>query len=87
MAEAQTFAAKVLAGLPELRARADASEAFQRWRDGHKSYNDGETTFWLVGGDQSRDNDEMMLDWARLEGLVDAAALARFAADEPEVYR
>ena len=87
MGDDQTFAAKVLAALPEVRAKADASEAFKRWRDGHKSYNDGESTYWLVGGDQSRDADEMMLDWARLEGLVDAAALSRFAKDEPEVYR
>lgn len=87
MDEAQTFAAKVLAGLPELRRTVAASDAFRGWRDEHKSYTDGETRFWLVGGDQSRDEDEMMLEWARREGLVDAAALSRFAAGEPEVYR
>ena len=87
MAEAQSFAARVLRRLPEVRRRVAASDEYRRWRDGHKSYNDGEADYWLVGGDQSKDEDEMMLDWARLHGLVSEGDMAHIAGDEPQYYR
>ena len=81
-----TLAARVFAQLPQLRDRIAASPDFAKWRDAHSSFLDEGTRFYVVGGDMSRDEEELMLNWARARGLVDPELIAKLAADAPSEF-
>jgi hypothetical protein len=61
---------------PQLRDQIMRAKEFEEWRKDFKSIEiDGETYFiargipMVSGGDRLMDEDELMLEWARLTGL------------------
>lgn len=81
-----TFAERVLARLPAVRQQIQSSPEFAAWRDSHRSFDDGTTKLFLVGGDLGKDEEELMLDWARRNGLIDEQMLADAAAKEKSEF-
>lgn len=77
-----TFASRVLARLPEIRKQALGSPDFQSWLKTHRSVVVDGAPFYVVGGDMLRDQDEMIVSWARRQGLVDQPTIARLQAEE-----
>ena len=81
--ENESFATRALAELPDLRQQVSASTEFRGWLDGHKRLVVDGTRFYVVGGDMLKDEDEMILTWARQHNLIDPETFARLQAKEP----
>lgn len=81
--ESESFATRALAELPELRRQVSATPEFRAWLEGHRSVVVDGAQFRVVGGDMLKDEDEMILTWAREHDLVDAKILASLQAREP----
>ncbi len=77
-----TFASRLLAQLPAIRKQAQGSPDFQSWLKTHRSVVVDGAPFYVVGGDMLRDEDEMIVSWARRHGLVDQATVARLQAED-----
>jgi hypothetical protein len=81
-----TFASRVLARRPELRKQVLESSGFQNWVKSHSTVVVDGTRFYVVGGDMLRDEDEMILNWSRREGLIDQRTIERLQSEEPSDY-
>jgi hypothetical protein len=86
-----SFATRFLRAHPEVRERIAASDKFRSYRAGLERESDtGKTKtvvidgnqFFVVGGDMLKDEDELMLDWARTNGLVSEADIQAYQAEE-----
>ena len=62
---------------PELRSKIISSPEFQHWRNGFKQIDVDASKYYVAkgipmvsGGDRLMDEDELMLEWARLSGLT-----------------
>jgi hypothetical protein len=82
-----TFASRVLARHPELRKRALESDDFQKWLKSYATVDVDGTQFYVMGGDMLRDQDEMMLNWIRRQGLIDQKAIERLQSEEPSDHK
>ncbi len=79
----RTLEARVLDHHPEIRARLAGSGDFAAWLKSLKALEvDGETLY-LRGGDQLRDRDQVMFEWARTQGWLTDEAIARALAVVP----
>jgi hypothetical protein len=76
--ESTSFAARFLRQAPGIRDRVLASHEFTEWLKPSKSVVIDGNKFYIVGGDMLKDEDEMILNWARKQGLVDQETLDRF---------
>lgn len=77
----QTFAAAAL----ELvegggRDRIAQLPEFTNWLAKHRQVVVDDVAFFVVGGDMLKDQDEMMLSWARRNGLIDEQKLRNLGA-------
>jgi hypothetical protein len=87
MSRGRTTEARVLNHYPEIRQAVLASPEFATWRRGLKELVVDGKTLYLRGGDMLRDEDQVMFEWARKNGLLtDAAIRAAMAggADQGE---
>jgi hypothetical protein len=76
----RTFEARVLDQYPDIRTATAESPAFAAWLGSLTVLEvDGETLY-LRGGDMLRDRDQVMFEWARQNGLLTDAAIARAEA-------
>jgi hypothetical protein len=67
---------RVLNRYPEVRQAVLASAAFVDWRSGLHTFDvDGQTLF-VRGGDMLRDEDQVIFEWARRNGLLSDEAVA-----------
>lgn len=65
-----TAEARVLARCPEIRRAVVASPEFAAWRDALPVIEiDGETLY-LRGGDMLRDEEQIIVEWARKQGFL-----------------
>jgi hypothetical protein len=80
--ENTTFAARFLRQAPGMRDRILASREFADWLKPSKSVVIDGSKFYIVGGDMLKDEDEMILSWARKQGLVNQEAIDRFHQTE-----
>jgi hypothetical protein len=81
----QTYAAAVLARHPEIRDIVERSDEFRSWKDRLPSVVVDGVRYYVHGGDQLQDEDQLALDWTRRKGLLTENALAsedRAAATE-----
>jgi hypothetical protein len=68
-------AAQFLKRRPEIRQEVTAREDFQRWRSGFRTVVVDGVQYYVMGGDMLRDEDELILEWARRSGIVTATDL------------
>jgi hypothetical protein len=77
-----TAETRVLNHYPDIRHRVARAPEFVAWRQGLRALVvDGET-FYLRGGDMLRDEDQVIFEWARKNGLLTDAAIQAALADE-----
>jgi hypothetical protein len=76
----ETTAGRLLNQHPGLRERIRTSDAFREWRARHKALDvDGVQYFvaagepFVRGGDTLMDEDELMVEWAKLTGIIGLA--------------
>ena len=75
--ENRTLEAKVLDRYPDIRRVVTDSAAFADWLSTLTTLEvDGETLY-VRAGDILRDRDQIMFEWARQNGLLTDAAIAR----------
>lgn len=74
-----SFAARFFAQHADLRERIQKDEAFRNWLSHFRTVNVDEETYFIVGGDQLRDEDELVLEWARRHQLVTEDEINKFA--------
>jgi hypothetical protein len=73
----KTVEARVLDRYPDLRTAVSDSNEFAVWRDSLPSLDiDGERLY-IRGGDILRDEDQIMFEWARKNGLLSDEAIAQ----------
>jgi hypothetical protein len=84
--QCRSLAGRILAQMPAVREQIRSSPDFAAWRDGHRSFHDGKTRLFLVGGDIGKDEEELMLDWARDQGLLDERTIAEAAFGETNEF-
>jgi hypothetical protein len=77
-----SFAARFLQRRPELRAKVLASSDFQAWRSQFKTVVVDGVTYYVVGGDMLKDEDELILEWARRSGMVSEDAIIQQHREE-----
>jgi hypothetical protein len=73
-----SFAARFLAQHADLRERIQKDEAFRTWLGRFKTVSVDEETYFIVGGDMLRDEDELVLEWARRHRLVTEEEINEF---------
>lgn len=77
-----TAETRVLNRYPDIRERVARSAEFAAWRQGLKALVvDGET-FYIRGGDMLRDDDQVIFEWARKNGLLTDEAIRAALADD-----
>jgi len=83
--EPGTFASRALAQFPGLRERVKRSPEFSKWLSSYRQVSIDNEYFYVVGGDMLKDEDEMILIWARQNKLVDSSAIEMLQSrDSPE---
>lgn len=61
----ETSERRLLEENPGIRELIESLPEFRAWRDARPMVDvDGEI-FWVVGGDQLKDNDQIIVEWAR----------------------
>ena len=79
-----SFAGRFLRKQTELRNRVLKSAEFKEWFGGFKHLDiDGERLY-VCGGDMLKDQDELILEWARREHLVSEEEINRCQIDDEE---
>ena len=72
----KTLEAHVLNAYPHIRAKISRSKKFAAWRNDLPALDiDGETLY-VRGGDMLRDEDQIILEWARRHGLLSDEEIA-----------
>jgi hypothetical protein len=77
-----SFAARFLAQHRELRERVQKDQAFRDWLRQFRTVTVDDETYFVVGGDQLRDEDELVLEWARRHQLVTEGEINRFHSNQ-----
>jgi ribosomal protein L16 Arg81 hydroxylase len=77
-----SFAARFLALHADLRERIEKDEAFQNWLGQFATVTVDNETYFVVGGDQLRDRDELVLEWARRHQLVTENEINQFHSNQ-----
>ncbi len=73
--EHQTFESQVLNHYPQVRDSVVKAPDFHTWKDGLPAVTIDETTFYVRGGDMLKDEDQVIFEWARQNGLLSDEAL------------
>lgn len=77
-----TFEARVLDRYPEVRESVLAAARYQQWRSALPVVTiDGETLY-VRGGDILRDEDQIIFEWARREGVLTETAIRAAAGGD-----
>ncbi|MEQ1808665.1 MAG: hypothetical protein ABL889_01975 [Terricaulis sp.] len=76
----QTFAAAALELVEGGRDRIAQLPEFTNWLAKHRQVVVDDVAFFVVGGDMLKDQDEMMLYWARRSGLIDEQSILNLGA-------
>jgi hypothetical protein len=71
-----TFESTMLDRYPEIRDRARNSQEFQHWRETLKPLDVDGTTFYVRDGDRLKDENQILFEWARANGLLTDEMLA-----------
>jgi hypothetical protein len=77
-----SFAARFLSLHPELRERVQKDKAFRNWLGQFRTVTVDDEAYFVVGGDQLRDRDELVLEWARRHQLVTESEINKFHRDQ-----
>ena len=75
MANPETFARTVLARHPEVQETVLGSDEFRAWKERLPSVVVDDRKYYIRGGDQLQDEDQLVLDWAHRTGLLTDAAV------------
>ena len=68
--DGKSFAARFFKRRPDLRQKIRDSPVFQMWRDQFPRVVVDNIEYFVMGGDMLKDEDELMLEWARRENMV-----------------
>jgi hypothetical protein len=71
-----TFESTMLDRYPEIRDRARRSQAFQHWRETLRPLDVDGVTFYVRDGDRLKDENQILFEWARTNGLLTDEMLA-----------
>jgi hypothetical protein len=77
----ESNSARFLRYRPELRQHIQNLPQFQKWLESFKKLVLDDKELYIVGGDMFKDQDEMILDWARMNGLVQQEEVDFFFRD------
>jgi hypothetical protein len=80
----RTTEAWVLECYPEVRRMVVESPAFAGWLAGLPVVEVDEEKLYVRGGDMLRDEDQVIFEWARKNGLLTEAAIAQAIASKDE---
>ena len=72
-----TFEARVLARYPRIRETVLDSEAFISWRESLSSVVVDDERLYIRGGDMLKDEDQIIFEWARKQGLLSDEMIRR----------
>jgi hypothetical protein len=61
----RTYEAQILDSNPEVRAAVSESEKFRAWKENLPTVDVDEVKYYVRGGDMLKDEDQIMLEWAR----------------------
>jgi hypothetical protein len=61
----RSYEAQILDNNPEVRAAVSESEAFRAWKEDLPTVNVDQVRYYVRGGDMLKDEDQIMLEWAR----------------------
>ena len=79
-----TFEARVLDFLPDIRVAISTSKEYIAWRDSLGAIKiDGEVLY-IRGGDMLKDEDQIMFEWARQNGMISDEEIAKALSSEGE---
>lgn len=69
----RSFEARVLDRYPDIRKAVSESTDFLVWRDSLPSVDVDNERFYIRGGDMLKDEDQVVFEWARKNGLLSDA--------------
>ena len=75
-ADDETIESTILDRYPDIRDRARNSQAFRQWRETLKPLDVDGTTFYVRDGDRLKDENQILFEWARTNGLLTDEMLA-----------
>jgi len=61
----RTYEAQILDNNPEVRTAVSESEEFRAWKEELPTVDVDQVTYYVRGGDMLKDEDQIMLEWAR----------------------
>ena len=61
----RTYEARILDDNPEVRSAVSVSEGFRAWKESVATVDVDQVTYYVRGGDMLKDEDQIMLEWAR----------------------